>query len=42
MDNWRLDEKPEPYELKYRDAKYAVVMIMAGDDDDMGLSLIHI
>ena len=36
MDRWKFDESPEPYELKYRDAKYAVVMIMAGDDDDMG------
>lgn len=39
MDNWKFDESPEPYELKYRDAKYAVVMIMAGDDDDMGGAL---
>ncbi|MCA9775150.1 MAG: hypothetical protein KC800_00475 [Candidatus Eremiobacteraeota bacterium] len=39
MDSWKFDESPEPYELKYRDAKYAVVMIMGGDDKKLGGAL---
>ncbi len=33
VDNWKFDKKPEPYGLRYRDAKYAVVMVMGGDGD---------
>jgi hypothetical protein len=28
VDGWKFDVEPEPYELRFRDAKYALVLIM--------------
>lgn len=33
VNGWRFDVEPERYDLRYRDAKFALVMIMAGDGD---------
>jgi cysteine peptidase C11 family protein len=31
VDSWKFDVEPEPYELRFREAKYAFVLIMGGD-----------
>jgi Clostripain family len=36
MKPWNLDEDPVPLKLRNADAKYAVVLVMAGDDEKLG------
>ena len=31
--SWKFGESPEPYELRFRNAKYALVLVMGGDCD---------
>lgn len=33
VDSWKLSVPPEPYEIRYREAKYAFFLIMGGDGD---------
>jgi len=33
VESWKLDVPPEPYEIRYREAKYAFLLIMGGDGD---------
>ena len=33
MENWKFDVEPRPYDLRFWEAKYAVVLMMGGDGD---------